>query len=178
MCRETGTHGSGSGFVNTLCNTCPTTVRITHPVHPLHDQYVSVRQTLREGNDQYYLVEGPDGQGQRIPRAWTDQVVIEPATPGARFTPHQLVTLRRWVDDHLWSASLDKEREIVPFEENSLGGNDNEPEHTLYQSRDSVAVPVAAPAEATTCSTGKVGATALEDLTGGDHTPSQHEGRS
>jgi len=153
-------------------------VRITHPVHPLRGQYVSVRQALREGSDLYYLVECPDGQAQRIPQVWTDQAVIEPATPGARFTPHQLVTLRRWADDHLRSASLDKEREIVPFEENSSGGNDNEPEHTLYQPRDSVAVPVAAPAEATTCSTGKVGATALEDFTGGDLAPRQREGRS
>jgi hypothetical protein len=109
--------------VNTPCNTHPATVQITHSAHPLCGQWVTVRRVLREGQEYYLLVEWPDnGQVRRIPQAWTDQAVVEPATPGARFTPQQLRALRQWLDARL-PVALDKEAEKVsPEKQHTISG--------------------------------------------------------
>jgi hypothetical protein len=138
-------------------------VCITHPVHPLRGRHVSVRQALREGCDLYYLVEYPDGQAQRIPRAWTDQAITEPATPGTRFTPRQLLTLRRWLDDHFQKALLDETEEIEsPGRKENLSGGDDERKQDLCQRAEAL-VSSAADSEATTPGhAGEVGAATLE----------------
>jgi hypothetical protein len=119
------TRGSGTRVVNTPCNTYPATVQITHSAHPLCGQWVTVRSVLQEGQEYYLLVEWPDnGQVRRIPQAWTDQAVVEPATPGARFTPQQLRTLRQWLDARL-PVALDKEAERVsPEKQCTISGGD------------------------------------------------------
>jgi len=134
---------SRSGCVNKLCNTNPATVRITHATHPLCGQCVSIQQTIQRKDELHFLIERPGGQVQLIPISWTDQAVVEPSAPGARFTPHQLITLRRWLDGHLQSNSLDKSEHVVspkrksrPFrvkesEATLLGGNDDELEQSI-----------------------------------------------
>lgn len=155
-------------------------MRITHPVHPLRGRCVSVRQALREGSDLYYLVECPDGQAQRIPRAWTDQAVVEPATPGARFTPRQLLTLRRWLDDHFRKVLLDKPKEIEsPGREVNLpGGDDDECEQDLCQSAEALVSSATESTATTPNSTGKVGTAMLEGAGGKGSHFCQSEGGS
>ena len=155
-------------------------MHITHPVHPLRGRYVSVRQALREGSDLYYLVECPDGQAQRIPRAWTDQAIVEPATPGARFTPRQLLTLRRWLDDHLRKALLDETEEIESpgREENLSGGDDDEREQDLFQPAEALVNSAANSAATTPDHAGEVGAAMLEGAGGKGAHLCQSEGGS
>ena len=138
-------------------------MRITHPVHPLRGRHVSVRQALREGSDLYYLVECPDGQTQCIPRAWTDQAIVEPATPGARFTPRQLLTLRRWLDDRFRKALLDEAEEIEsPGRKENLSGGDDEHEQDLRQPAEALVNSAADSATTTLDRTGEVDAATLE----------------
>ena len=141
---------------------------------------MSVRQALREGSDLYYLVECPDGQAQRIPRAWTDQAVVKPATPGARFTPRQLLTLRRWLDDHLRKALLDETEEIESpgREENLSGGDDDEREQDLFQPAEALVNSAANSAATTPDHAGEVGAAMLEGAGGKGAHLCQSEGGS
>lgn len=171
-------HKRKSRCVNTPYNTNPTTVRIIHAAHPLRGQCVSVRQTLQRGGEPHLLVERPDGRTQLIPSTWTDQVSVESAT-GARFTPRQLLALRRWLDDHLRSAPLDKSGHIVSPEKNSSGGNDDELERPI-SSRPAgcLAESRTARAETATGFAGKVDAAVLEGSTGFDPDSRRVERRS
>ena len=94
-------HGTRSIHVNTLCNTNPSTVRITHAAHPLRGCCVLIRQVLEREGESYLLIERPDGRTQCIPQSWTDQAPPIGAAPGACFTPSQLQALSRWRDAHL-----------------------------------------------------------------------------
>ena len=134
---------------------------------------------LREGQELYVLIEWPDGQVRRIPLAWTDQVVVEPTTMGARFTPVQLLTLRRWLDDHL-EAGLDKEAVIVSPEEKVAfsGGDDNETEDVLCPPPTHLASPIP-PSTATSAGTaGSVDTAQLGGATGDEGASRHHERRS
>ena len=144
--------------------------------HALHS--VSVRQALREGSDLYYLVECPDGQAQRIPRGWTDQAIVEPATPGARFTPRQLLALRRWLDDHS-EALLDDWEEIEsPERKEHLSGGDDEYEQGLCRPVEAVVSSAADSAATAPGHTGGVGAATLESAGARGFRSCQWEGGS
>ena len=152
---------------------------ITHPVHPLRGRHVSVRQALREGNDLSYLVDCPDGQAQRIPRAWTDQAIVEPATAGARFTPRQLLTLRRWLDDRFRKALLDESEEIEsPGRKENLSGGDDEHEQDLCRAAEALVGSAADSAATTVGHTGEVDAAMLESAGAKGYHSCQREGGS
>lgn len=121
-----------------------------------------MRQALREGGDLYYLVECPDGQAQRIPRAWTDQAIIEPATPGARFTPRQLLALCHWLDDHSKVLLDDWEEIESPGRKEYLSGGDDGHEQGSYRRVEALASSAADSTATTADHTGEVGAAVLE----------------
>ncbi len=152
---------------NTPCNKCPATVQITHPAHPLRGQRLTVRRVLQEGGTDYLFVEWPDnGQVRRIPQAWTDQAITEPAMPGARFTLPQLRAVRQWLDVHLPEA-LDKTVERVSLEKKHTisGGDPDVPGASSSAVTVSLASAVAVPTTATSHPTGAVDVALLESAT-------------
>ena len=98
---------------------------IIHAAHPLRGCDVPIRQFLTQGGQPYLRIERPDGHLQLIPQSWTDLEVREPATPGAPFTPRQLMILRRWLD----ARQEESRKEGGPSEDPNVssGGNDHEP---------------------------------------------------
>jgi len=115
--------------------------RIIHAAHPLHGCHVPIRQVLRKGGEVHLLIDRPDGDVQLIPQRWTDRALQVQATPGARFTPKQLLTLRRWLDERQPLAGFDKDRVggiVSGVKTNILGDDAHEQESLSSQSRSSV----------------------------------------
>jgi hypothetical protein len=138
-----------------------------------------VRGTVQKKNELHFIIERPDGETQLIPISWTNQGVVEPAARGARFTPRQLIALRRWLDNHLQSNSLDKSEDVLSPKEksNPLGGKDDELEQPISsRSMDSLASPPARAKAASTGSDGGYGSPTLESSADLEH-PSPHAGR-
>ena len=156
--------GSGSRTGNALCNTCPATVQITHPAHPLHGQSVSVRRTLQQREGVVFLVEGSDGQVICIPLDWTDQASSELGMPGSKFTVKQLTMMRRWLDSHRGTVGLDRQLEIISLEgkDHFAGGNDDTTAFVPASPIDGVGSVNAAAATTTFGTAGNVGVTILE----------------
>jgi hypothetical protein len=75
-----------------------------------------VWRKFRLGTADWLVIESPElGEVRRIPQAWTDQAISEPGALGARFTPMQLRTARRWLDIRSGLA-LDKPAAQTPLE--------------------------------------------------------------
>ena len=141
---------------------------------------MSVQQTIQKGGEQYLLIERPDNQTQLIPINWTDQAIVKPAASGACFTPGQLLTLRRWLDNHLQTSGLDEKAGIVSLkaQHNPSGGNDDEEENKPIQSTSILERPNAESTPETTGPTGNMGAAGLGDKTNVEHTAPPTTGRS
>ena len=154
-------HEAGKSFMNTPCNTNPSSARITHAVHPLHGCCVPIRQVLDRGGEPYLLIERPDGQTQCIPQTWTSQAAPVVATPGACFTPPQLQVLRRWRDAHLDKLAVGG---VSPAASHS-GGTADEYSHRPAASDGAVAHPVPGSPSTPAGSTESLGVTALDNST-------------
>ena len=166
---ESLTSGSGSRLDNTLCTACPLTVQITHPAHPLRGRSLPVRRVFREGGESHYVVEWPDGNPQRIPLAWTDQAQVGSAMAGARFSPHQLLTLRQWLEGRCSRAAVDKDEEanrMAPEKAPDIsGGHDHESASDLCPPTSGVAEPAPVVPATTAGLVGTVGASPLAEPT-------------
>ena len=128
FCVSVASRVSRFTYDNALCNPDATLVRVTHEAHPLRGCCVTLRQVRDQGGESFLVIERPDGQVQQIPRSWTDLAVPEPATPGARFTPRQLLALRRWLDTPRGVRRRAGGEEVVSSAKNGegSGGNDDE----------------------------------------------------
>jgi hypothetical protein len=157
-------HVSRNIHVNTLCNTNPSIVHITHAAHPLQGCCVPIRRVLERGGGPYLLIERPDGRTQCIPQAWTNQAPPVLATPGACFTPPQLQALCRWRDAHLDKLAIGS---ISPTSSNS-GGAADEYSHRPVPSDGGVVHSVPGSPPTSTGSVESLGSTPLDESTSGN----------
>jgi hypothetical protein len=118
-----------SSIPNTLLKRdSPTSLRITHPAHPLKGQILTVLPMVGAKLDPtHFLVGLPDGEQQLIPAEWTDRVTPPRTLPGALFLFERLLRLRQRLDALIADEGNPAILSVHKLEHDRNGGSDVDP---------------------------------------------------